>query len=131
MSEIQKEEWVYPFTAEMMNGWKTEFRDVFCLKINDKFYVYKPLSVKELRELQVAEMKTIRGLETNNELNDDEKMTFVQSKSMERTVATCVLWPENFSSQLDSVPCGVVDRLNAEIFKVSGYEEATTEPMKL
>lgn len=134
MSNDQKEEqaeWVYPFTAEQMSGWKQKFQDIFCLKINDKFYVYKPLSVGELRELQVAEMKTIRELETDNKLDDDQKMALVQSKSMERTVASCVLWPENFSSQLNNVPCGVVDRLNAEIFKVSGYEEATTEPMKL
>jgi len=134
MSEIQNAEqveWIYPFTADMMNGWKVKFQDVFCLKINDRFYAYKPLSVGELRELQVAEMKTIRELEANAELNDDQKMAFVQSKSMERTVAACVLWPEDFNSQLNDVPCGVVDRLNAEIFKVSGYEEATTEPTKL
>ena len=124
-------DWAYPFTAEQMKGWKEKFQDVFCLKINDKFYVYKALSVGELRELQVSEMKTIRELETNNQLDDDQKMALVQSKSMERTVAACVLWPENFSSQLDAAPCGVIDRLNAEIFKVSGYEEAAAEPMKL
>jgi len=89
------------------------------------------LSVGELRKLQVTEMKTIRELESNNQLDDDQKMAFVQSKSMEGTVAACVLWPESFSSQLDTAPCGVIDRLNAEIFKVSGYEEATEEPMKL
>jgi len=131
IQDVEQTEWLYPFTKEQMDGWKAKFQDVFCLKINDKFYVYKPLSVGELRELQVAEMKTIRELETNNKLDDDQKMALVQSASMERTVATCVLWPENFSSQLNNVPCGVVDRLNAEIFKVSGYEEATESPMKL
>ena len=125
------ENWDYPFTPDQLKLWKSISTNINALQIGTEYYVFKPLTVSELRELQIEELKLVQDLNMDQKLAEEEKLLIVQNRYIEATAIKCVLWPLDFKDKVKSLPCGVLERLNAEIFRISGYDETIAEPIKL
>ena len=125
----EKEAWKYPFTAEMLKAWKDAHGSIHCVKIADTYYVYKALTVGESKEMNMELLKFSRTIPT--EVDDDERFLHVRNYEMAVSVKYCALWPEDTKDNIDKLPAGVLEQLNAAIYKASGYDDSEAELIEL
>jgi len=125
----EKEEWKYPFTKEMLKAWKEAHGSVHCVQISNVYYVYRALTVGESKKMNMDLLKFSRTIPT--ETDEDERFLHVRNYEMAVSVKCCVLWPEDAKDEIDKLPAGVLEQLNAAIYKASGYDDSEAELIEL
>ena len=116
------------YTKEQIDAWKVQHGRVLKVTINGLEFLYRPLTLAELRRLRAEESAFIEKLKKES-LSQEEvtARTFEYSSLM--LCKTCILYPESFD--FDKNASGLIDSLQPLIMSASGYPEEPPQPEEL
>lgn len=116
------------YTLEQINSWKALYGIVRSISIAGTEFVYRPLSLSELKTLRAQEATYIEKLKKENCPQDEMGAKAFEYSSL-LLCKTCVLFPDNFD--FESGPAGALDTLQPLIMSASGYPEEPPQPVEL
>jgi len=116
------------YTKEQVDAWKSQYGRVLKVTLSGIEFLYRPLTLAELRRLRAEESAFIEKLKKEG-LSQEEltARTFEYSSLM--LCKTCILFPDPFD--FDKNASGLIDSLQPLIMAASGYPEEPPQPEEL
>jgi len=122
--------WDHKFAPEQLAEWKAKYGRVWTITILDKEYVYRGITNMEFERLAAEERAHLSELQARN-ISDQEMNAMSIARSMRSLVVACLVWPEEYETQVADDLAGVLDVLQPAILEASGFPTERPIPAEL